>query len=234
MNDSKIAVRLRDQIVRFSGDVSQGLSKPARRFVTEAIFAIQAGQSVMLSEIARALSEPIALKKTETRLSNELRRVGLRERLIGNLLSKASGRIGQDTLLVLDISDITKRYARSMEYMARVRDGSTGEITHGYWTLQVIGAELDEVKVTPLYHHLYSQVAPGFVSENEEILGAVDIISQYTQGRGIWVMDRGADRGKLYGPLLDRGLRFIIRLIGGRQGADLRNRVWLPASAATW
>jgi len=216
MNDSKIAVRLRDQIVRFSGDVSQGLSKPARRFVTEAIFGIQARQSVMLSEIARALNEPIALKKTETRLSNELSRVGLRERLIGNLLSKASGRIGQDTLLVLDISDITKRYARSMEYMCRVRDGSTGEITHGYWTLQVIGAELDEVKVTPLYHHLYSQVAPGFVSENEEILGAVDMISHHTQGRGIWVMDRGADRGKLYGPLLDRGLRFIIRLIGGR------------------
>jgi len=103
-----------------------------------------------------------------------------------------------------------------MEYMARVRDGSTGELADGYWTLRVIGAELDEVRVTPLYHHLYSQVAPGFVSENEEILRAVELIGRHTQGRGIWVMDRGGDRRRLYHPLLDRHLRFIVRLMGDR------------------
>jgi len=170
----------------------------------------------MLSDIGRSLNERIALKKTETRLSNELKRVGLRERVMENLLRKAGGRIGEETLLALDISDISKPYARGMEYMAQVRDGSTGELSRGYWTLQVIGAELEEMRVTPLYGHLYSQLAPGFVSENEEILGAVDTVSRHTEGRGIWVMDRGADRRKLYGPLLDRGLRFIVRLVGDR------------------
>ena len=216
MHDSKIASRLRAQIVGFSGEVSKGLCKPARRFVAEAVYGIQACQSVMLSEIGRALNEEITLKKTETRLSNELRRSGLGDHLVRNLLKKASGRIGLDTLLVLDISDITKPYAQSMEYMARVKDGSTGGFGNGYWTLQVIGAELDEVKVTPLYHHLYSHVAPGFESENTEILRCVGKISQYTQDRGIWVVDRGGDRRKLYRPLLDMGLRFIIRLIGTR------------------
>jgi hypothetical protein len=184
--------------------------------VGEALYGIQAKKSVLLSQIARSLNERIALKKTETRLSAELGRRGLRERLRENLLAKASSRIREDTLLVLDISDISKPYARRMEYMARVRDGSTGELADGYWTVQVIGAELDEVRVTPLYHHLYSQVAPGFVSENEEILGAVELISRHTQGRGIWVMDRGGDRRKLYYPLLERGLRFIVRLMGDR------------------
>ena len=216
MDDSRIAVRLRDQIVRFSGEVSMGLTKPARRFVAEAIYGIQARQSVMLSEIARALDEPIALKKTETRLSNEAGRRGLRKQLRDNLLRIASNRVSDDTLLVLDISDITKPYARHMEYMARVRDGSKDELSWGYWTLQVIGAELDEVKVTPLYYHLYSHVAPGFVSENEEILGCVRSVSSHTAGRGIWVMDRGADRRKLYRPLLEMDQRFIVRLIGNR------------------
>ena len=159
MDDSRTAVRLREQIVQFSGDLSCGLCKPARRFVAEAIYGIQAKKSVLLSEIARSLNERIPLKKTETRLSVELGREGLRECLGERLLAKASSRIGEDTLLVLDVSDIAKRYARRMEYMARVRDGSTGELADGYWTLQVIGAELDEVRVTPLYHHLYSQVA---------------------------------------------------------------------------
>jgi hypothetical protein len=51
MDDSRIAVRLRDQIVRFSGELSAGLCKPARRFVAEAVYGIQARQSVLLREI---------------------------------------------------------------------------------------------------------------------------------------------------------------------------------------
>jgi len=117
---------------------------------------------------------------------------------------------------VLDLSDITKPYARGMEYLTQVYDGSTGQITSGYWLLKVIGAELDEVRVTPLYEHLYSHIAPDFRSENTEILKAVDMVSKHTEKRGIWVVDRGGDRRKLYDPLLDRKLRFIIRLMGDR------------------
>jgi hypothetical protein len=232
MNDSKIGARLREQIVRFSGELSRGLCKPARRFVAEAVYGIQARQSVMLSEIARSLNEPIALKKTETRLSNEIKRAGLRESLLENLLSMASPRIEAATLLVIDISDISKDYARHMEYLARVRDGSTGELTNGYWTLKVIGSELEEVHMTPLYEHLYSQDAPGFVSENEEILKAVDLVSSHVAGKGIWVIDRGGDRHKLYHPLLDRGLRFLVRLMGDRHLVcrGRRVRAWELAS----
>ena len=216
MDDSRIAVRLRDQVVRFSGELSRGLCKPARRFVAEGVYGIQARQSVLLSEIGRALNETIRLKKTENRLSNELSRSGLGDHLRENLLRMASSRVREDTLLVLDPSDITKPYARSMEYMTMVRDGSTGRIGNGYWTLQVIGAELDEVSVTPLYHRLYSHVAPGFESENTEILRCVRQVSCHTEGRGIWVVDRGGDRRKLYRPFLDMQLRFIIRLMGSR------------------
>ena len=59
MKDGKLGGKIRGQMVRFSGEVSVGMCKPARRFVGEAIYGIQARQSVLLSEIARSLNEKI-------------------------------------------------------------------------------------------------------------------------------------------------------------------------------
>jgi hypothetical protein len=67
-----------------------------------------------------------------------------------------------------------------------------------------------------LHLRLWSAEAPDFVSENEEILQVVDTIREATQGRGIYVMDRGGDRIRLFEPLLERGLRFIVRMTGDR------------------
>jgi len=128
----------------------------------------------------------------------------------------AARRIGEATLLILDISDLSKKYAKRMEYMARVRDGSEKEEGRGYWTLQVIGAEIGSPRVIPLYGRLYSPQAPDWGSENAEITGAIAEVSAASEGRGIWVLDRGGDRGKLFHYLLDKKLHFIIRLRGDR------------------
>ncbi len=63
MNSSRVAFRLREQIDCFSGELSKGLPKTAQRFVREMIYGIQAKQSVMLTEVARALEEPIRFWK---------------------------------------------------------------------------------------------------------------------------------------------------------------------------
>ncbi len=55
MQHTKIASKLREQIIKFSGELSFGWPKVVRRFITEAIYGIQARQSVRLTEIARAL-----------------------------------------------------------------------------------------------------------------------------------------------------------------------------------
>ncbi|MDH3660162.1 MAG: hypothetical protein OEU92_09055, partial [Alphaproteobacteria bacterium] len=178
------------------------MSKPAQRFVGEALYGIAARGSVRLSEIGRALEETIPLIKTETRLSRNLGREELREHLGAAVLQKGSAKIGERTLLVLDLSDIAKPYAEKMEYLARVRDGSTGSLANGYWLCQVIGVENEDSAVVPLYSALYSQRAPDFQSENEEIKTALSEVSAACGGRGVWVVDRGGDRGELYTPLL--------------------------------
>ena len=61
---------------------------------------------------------------------------------------------------------------------------------------------------------------PDFESENVEIREAIGEVSEKTRKRGIWVMDRGGDRGYLYRYLLHEDLRFIIRAEKRPDGAD--------------
>ncbi len=120
------ASKMRAHLDDFSGKLSDRLSKPARRFVSEALYGIAARGSVRLSEIARALEETIPLIKTEGRLSRNLGREELRAHLGSAVLREGGARIRERTLLVLDLSDIAKPYAEKMQYLARVRDGGTG------------------------------------------------------------------------------------------------------------
>ena len=71
--------------------------------------------------------------------------------MTGTLCRMAVSRIQEITLLILDLSDISKKYARKMEYLARVHDGSEDGLGTGYWLLQIIGAEPGKPMVLPLY-----------------------------------------------------------------------------------
>ena len=42
-----------------------------------------------------------------------------------------------DTPIILDLSDLAKPLAKKMDYLATVRDGSTGELVNGYWLLEM-------------------------------------------------------------------------------------------------
>ena len=213
---SAVARRLREQIHNFSGRLSPRFSVPMTRFVEEMLYGIQTMQSVKLSEVARSLDEPISMGKTETRLSRNLGCEDLEGAIQDGVIRLGSRRVHDETLLILDVSDLSKRYARRMEYLATVRDGSTGELSEGYWLYTVAACERGKARVMPLFKALGSASAPDFGSENEQILKAVDMIRGHVGDRGIWVMDRGGDREKLFWPPLERSARFVIRLRGDR------------------
>lgn len=216
MNATKVARNLRIRIGRFSGDLSEGLCVAAGRFVSQMVYGIQAAESVLLTEIGRTLEEDIPLAKTEWRLSRNLQRPELEAKIQQNLLRMAAGHVGEDTLLIIDPSDLSKKYAKKMEYLATVRDGSAHDLAQGYWTLNIAGCGLDTDGMVPLYQRLWSAQAPGFTSENDEILRGIDAVKAHVGRRGLWIMDRGGDRINLFAPLLDRRLRFLFRLVGNR------------------
>jgi len=232
MHDSKIRSRLKAQLTKFCVELCVGLSRPLEKFACQMLFGIQASQDVKLSNIARSLKEDIPLIETEKRLSRNLKAEELERELTPQLVRMGSQRVRPNTVLALDLSDIRKEYAQKMEYLATVRDGSSGELHQGYWLCDVTAAEVNSSEIVPLYQKLYSAAAKDFRSENDEVLAAVDLIRSQTQGRGIWVIDRGGDRKKLLEPLLDRAERFVIRSTGKRSVIDRRHLCGTVAEVA--
>jgi len=215
-NTNKLASKIKWQITRFAHRLTEGCTKSKQRLVREIIYGIQASKDVKLSNISRALHEPIKLIKTENRLSRNLASEDLTGILNRRISWLGSGQIGDDTVLSVDLSDLTKTYAKKMECLTKVRDGSTGALTKGYWLCEVIGADVQGERIVPMYGELYSHEADDFVSENAQILKAIDTVAGATEWRGIFAIDRGGDRYRLLKALLYRGLRFVVRQRGDR------------------
>ena len=71
------------------------------------------------------------MKKTVNRLSSRLGYGGLSDHLTDRIIDDASSRITDYTLLIIDPSEIAKKYAKKMQYLDTVRDDSEGELSIG-------------------------------------------------------------------------------------------------------
>lgn len=216
MNRTQTALKIRGQIDKFMGIFYPHFSVPKLKFIEQMVFGIQASKDVKLSNISRCLDENISLKKTEERLSRNLNTLQLDEYINRQIANAASRRVHKQTLIIIDPSDIRKNYAEAMPFLGRVRDGSTGEIVNGYWSCLAVACEVGKRRMIPLHHRLWSASAPDFVSENHQIQQIIDTISKAVSKRGIYVIDRGGDRSRLYNHLLKNELDFIIRMTGKR------------------
>ena len=233
-DDSRLQGKIKRQITRFAGRLTEGWAKPLRRLVGQMLYGIQAAEDVKVSNIARSLNEAIPLIKTENRLCRNLAATDLTDRINRFLVWEGAGRVDADTVLALDLGDLRKEYAKAMEHLATVRDGSTGELANGYWLCEVIAAHPYGERIMPLYGELYSCEAEGFESENAEMLRAIERVSQATDKRGIWAIDRGGDRRKILIPMLDQQLRFVVRQDGDRHILLPGGRKCAVEEAARW
>ena len=129
MHYARTAYKLREQIARFSGVLSSGLPKTARRFVLEMIYGIQARQSVRLTEIGRALEEKIALRKTEYRLCRQLERGGTTILpLCSQLYSDVSPEWRGENRVMLEEVDTVSRHTGKRGIWVLDRRGDRGEV----------------------------------------------------------------------------------------------------------
>ena len=210
-NYSTLSGDIKRGIVRFAERISIGLTRPEFKFVSQMIYGILSAQSCHLSKIARKLDEKTSLKKTIERLSRNLRGFSGAERLADNYVNRVKGCIGANSILIIDGSDITKPCSPKMEYIARVRDGSAGGYGDGYHTLGV--AALTEGRKMPVcvYTRVYSAEGPGFVSEDREVLNALDFLSRRFKRNNIRAFDRGYDANIYYERLIDKRESFVIR-----------------------
>ena len=220
MNDSTAAYRLREQLKKFVGIVFPHVPKSQKEFLGQMFFGIQAGQTTVVSRIARELDEDILLKKTEERLSRHLLDEGLAAMVQGAVLAQGAACVQEDTIVSIDPSDIQKPYAREggMPLLAKVWDGSRGRVGDnlGYNLCFATATPSMSRRIVPLHMTMWSAKEEGFTSENDKVLDVVRKISGAVDKRGIYVYDRGGDGDWLFDFFIEEGLDFIVRLVGDR------------------
>jgi hypothetical protein len=210
----KTVATLKGQLSKYSGIISKRFKKPKHRLIKEMLYGIQASKDVKLSNIARTLKEDQALIKTEDRLSRSLDDEDFTERINDEICRLASPKITDDMVIAIDPGDIRKKYAKKMEFLGKVYDGSENEIGNGYPLCKAVATDIESKKVIPLYCEAYSHSAQEVKSENDQIIKAIDTIFEHIGERGMHAMDRGGDRGFIYERYLkrDKPIRFVIRL----------------------
>ena len=203
--NSRTAAVIKGQISKFSGIISRELPKPKQKLVREMIYGIQAAKDIKLSNITRSLNEPIALIKTEDRLSRNLDDRDFTDEINNEICRLASRKVLDDMVIAIDPGDIRKKHASKMECLCKIHDGSEHEIGEGYWLAKAVAADIEHKKVIPLYLEAYSQRAQEFKSENEQLFKVIDRVGEHMGDKGIYAIDRGGDRGKLYDKFLEKG-----------------------------
>jgi len=210
--NSLLMNRFKMQCNKFSGTISKNLGKVKKRLVKELIYGIQASKDVKLSNIGRALKEPIPLIKTEDRLSRNLSDEDLTSTINNNILRLADDKIDDTMVIAVDPGDIMKPYAKVMENLCNIYDGSAHKQAKGYHLCQVTAANLAHDRIVPLYCEAYSTEAMDYPGSTEKIIEIIKKVKEYTGTKGTWAIDRQGDNNDLIRYFTDESLQFVTRL----------------------
>jgi len=154
----------------------------------------------------------------------------------GAILHQQAGLVEEDDLIPIDGTELAKPYARRMQYLCTVKDASrVGDpLVSGYWCWGAHHWSIKHNTLNPLMLRPYSPNQPDFRSENELICRWFWTLREATGGRGIWLIDRGADRPEILSALLRVQKRWIVRLRQDRALLGPDGRVMPAGQWADW
>lgn len=200
----------------FIKNITKNTAVPKQKFLNQAIPAVLLSGSLVITKYAKWVKDNCKdIHHSKKRLLNQLNNKTQWKRIVRHYRRSFVGRIQHDTPVIIDMTDIAKPRAKKMQYLATVRDGSQGNLTTGYWCIEVY-AQVNKYTTVPLALHTYSIEDPDIYSENKQILKVVKQVNHDIDGKGIWVADRGFDRLNLYKGLFKENIHFVIRQKGDR------------------
>lgn len=208
---------------------SQVYDRPAEKFVRDFLSGMIASQSTVLTNIARSLSKGAGdFKAVYKRINRRLGEVDFSPAYEQQRI-RAFKEITDDTVIAIDLGDITKPYSTVLECLGQVADGSDGHrIKPGYWLLGAVAVNpyMQEKTPDPLELKIFSSSSETFSSENTVLKELISDIHAHSRGRGTHVIDRGGDRGVILKHYVDLSQKFIIRLkdrnLEGQDGVVFR------------
>ena len=221
MNDSTIAFRAKEQLGKFLGKVFTHFSKPRKKFLADMLYGIQASGDTQLSSIMRAINDDSDMRHAvEKRLSRNVANEDIGPEIDKAILAEGAKHVREDSLILVDPTEIRKEFGLKMEHVTMVRDASRASkegrdvLVHGYHGCMAVACQNGRRKTVPLALKLWSSRAPGHLGENDEVIRLITTIMIATGGKGILVYDRGGDRPAFYRAFMENGWDFIVRMTG--------------------
>ena len=215
--EKETSVFMQEKLSRFANKVSHNMSRPVAKYIRDMLFGICGTGTASIFNIAKHTKDKTTTKKTSERLYRNTGRDGLDAELQAVLLNMVSSKIKRDSLIIIDESDIEKPYAKKMEGLKLVHNGSKATQTKGYNQLNIVACIGDDksYNLLPVSSDLISTaIEPDSI---KQILQdkLIDITIK-CGGKGIYVFDRAYDDRKMIGFLVENNMRFIIRGVGIR------------------
>jgi len=220
MTGNGLRKEVRRRLYAFGARVARCVRDSRRqRFLQEMIAGLVIAGHVHLTKIARALGGGATnVHAVEKRLSRHLdSQHWSMQPVIDGLLAWSAEMVGKDSLIVADLTDVAKYYARSMQGLGRVRDASDPDkrTAPGYMLFEAY-VRVRRWQLFPLVIEPLATYSGAPTSENDEILGHFRRIQAVSGERGTWVLDRGFDRRELLVPMLKAKMAFVVRQRGDR------------------
>jgi len=210
--DARLRQKWKVDLLSYLKPFRSYLSKPVNKLIGEAVYGILSSGSLKMSEISRALKEDIHLHQTTKRLSRMLNKHKLQKKIESEVLNRMKSRVNADMVLAIDPGDLDRRYAEHCEFLGKVHDGSSGGIISGYPLLSIVARDGRKGRTVPLLLRIFSAAEKGHISENAEILSAMERVKQEVGESPLWVIDRGGDRLNLWDHWLYYHYQIIVRV----------------------
>jgi len=150
--------------------------------------------------------------KTEDRLSRNLDDIDLTNQINDTIMRLGNDKVTDEMVIAIDPGDIMKPYAKAMEGLCNIYDGSKGETALGYHLCQVTAANLEHNKLVPLYCQAYSSEEEGYETSTEKITSIISTVVQKVGTKGVWAIDRQGDNIKIIQHFNNEELTFVTRL----------------------
>jgi hypothetical protein len=208
--------KIRDEFTKISGCLTRTKSKVFNKFLVEMILGISRSLSLNLSRISVELEKELKPKarhihKKIVRLLGACDLLSVKEKIQRQQCKE----IDVNTSIYYDPTEIVKPCGVKFENLSKVRDGSRSTpkkliIEKGYPLTCCIA--LKDEKIIPLDLELGSYTDINYDSENQKHLEYMLKISDYSNGKGVFILDQGFDGFSIIRGVCDRNIKFIIRM----------------------
>lgn len=188
------------------------------KFIMDMTYGILKSGSVLISDISESLNEEVKKINTEERLCRNLGK-DFSDSIKTEYLKLVQSSLGEHPIVLVDDTDIVKRYGRKFESLGRVVDGSSEKkkIENGYYVTEITALTEKKKHPVSLFSHIHSSTEKGYVSKNHILYNGLNESIETLSSKATFVFDRGFDMNELYKFMFNKDQNFVVRMKENRK-----------------